>query len=855
MDERLARRILGGQKKHRHEAVQKLVGLVTEATLGSYTVRFRDQEYSDLVYLGGYQPSLGDRVLAIRKGSEPPIVLGKLGGDAAPLPSGTFASSFMFSHSGTQGGASSGNRGTDARIGQLLSTDIKTLTRGGSRLSWMELSAQQVGGWAHIYRYIAPPQLAGSETNKYMLANRDLVVLWFGGNDLATLGPGAANLDPFLQSLRAVISRSRAAMIYEEDNGTVTYPTGTWTRYGAGVVAGGGSNLLYASGGFYQASAAAVGDQVRVITPSDFQGGTITLAFLCATDGSGANFNFTLNGNPAGSLDTRDRNAHDYGTPGDSGTNLNPNTVVKRFTDLEPGTNTIIATVSAGTFAAFDCWWPEADPPPLVVSIGGWETDDSRPLFEYYDLGGFPYVPVEGDTATLDALNAGICAEFDKDVLFVEINSYIDRDRKYFSQDHIHLSDRGHALVAELVVAAIADRARFRAAHIEGSGEARFLTGRPNTSDRNIVEAGQNDAIPLTLRGRKPGDHMAYLLSLDASGQDFAVVGFAHDASVQTDGRLALVSGDMGLRSEAGNVTLDAAEDNQLRVQPDETVVFDDGSSVIQAGDFGGLPYVKLGDTYLLESVAGNELGIYTGSTVVRLGDFGGLPYVKIGDVVITEAAADVLRIAHDSTYIDLGSFGGLPYVKIGDVTLIETASGELTVASGDKLKLADDPTEADDVATKGYVDSMNGVYTRWMPDYAGNIGASSPAANTAYWAEVFVATPTALTGVEFRPFNATGSVKSLLYDASGDLLASGSGVALAGSGFGAKQQVAFSAPALLEPGVYFIGLAFNNTGSSYTNVGFAKRGGSVGSSYTTPVDPITPPTNILASAPYMHAY
>lgn len=708
-------RLLKEQKRAAKDQIRQMTGDVVDTS--PFTVKVRGSERTGLVYLSGYSPAIGDRVLLTQRGNEPPVVHGRLSDEGSPVPAWqTFGAFEMFSHSATQGGASTSHAGTDERLSALLGADCVRRMRGGARLSWMELSSQEVGGWAHIYRYIAPPATGGSETNKYMISNRDLVVLWFGNNDLAQLGPPGADLEPFTVSLEACISRARAAMILEENNATVTFPTGSWTRYGAGVVERGGSNLLYASGGYYQA---AISGSVRVVTPSDFQGGTIALAFIVATDGSGAAMNFTVNGVAAGSLDTRNKNAHDYGTSPSSGTNLNPNTVIKRFTDLPPGANTIVATMTAGTLFAFDCWWIEAAIPPLVVVVGGWETDDSVPLFDFYDLAGFPYVPVAGDIAGMDAAMQAVVDTFDDDVMLVEINSHLNRDRKYFSPDHIHLSDRGHAIVAEQIAQAVQRHPRTRTAHAEGSGDSNFATLSPNTTDRNVIEAGQAEATPLTLMGRRPGDQFASLLRLDGAGS-YALSEFAIDIEDTTDARIGVVddddlvitgaeAGDLVVRADTNRVLISSADTTPLTVDGSEARM-EDGTHKSRMGIIGTIPYFALDEDV----------------TIIRTGS--GLAVVTAASKIIHQHGST----AAVAEQIETGTFGGLAYILIGgDIMLMRTAANALLVAAGDHIS-TDDPTAAQHVATKAYVDAYGGIW-RLVSESPVNLAGDNISSN--YWA------------------------------------------------------------------------------------------------------------------------
>lgn len=799
----LNRRLLENQKAQKRQIVRQMTGLVTDDS--PFTVRVRGTERTGLVYLAGYLPTIGDRVLLVQKGNEAPIVLGKLGGGVAGQASPQSISRIEFyGHSGTYGGASNAMRGTDTRLAGIYGAEAVNRTRGGSRLSWHEPSSTglvMVGGWAHVYRYINP----GEHTWPYD-PRAEVVNLWYGQNDLPQLGPGD-DLIPFTNALEAVISRARATAVYEATNASVTYPTGTWTTAPAGfggLVDTGTDNLLIASGGSYKYGASGT---IRVVTPSSFPGGDIALAFFSAINGGGAAMTFTLNGNAAGSLDTRNANAVDYGESHSGGTNAQVTPAVKRFTGLAPGTNTIVVTVgSVIDYCYFDCWWIEAQDPPIVTVCGGWRTGDDRPLFEFYDLAGFPYVP---DLAALEDLNdrmRAVCDGFDEDVIFVPVDDVLDADPDHFTGDAIHPNDRGHALVAAQIASYIDTRAKARVAQSKAKASAMFVTRDAFDNQRNVIEAVQPLAAPLTLRGRKAGDQLEALLLLDGRGS-YPLIKLGRD-------------------------------------------VVNSGTSAADAG----IVVPAAAGQFLDDSEAGDLVAYADVGQAIRFGEAGEDAMLVVdADGVATPEA---FRWDDGSHQVRLGQVFGLPAVVWdNDVTLVRSAADELTLAAGDHLK-TDDPEDAQDVATKNYVDEKVPGYTRWMPDYVGNIAAGSPTANRAYFVEVFVRGPAIVTGIEFRPFNATGSVKAILYDSSGAILAATSaGVALTGSGFGTNQQVAFSAPEVIEPGTYLIGLAFNNASSSYTTVGIAKRGGAVDTSYTTPVDPITPPTGPSTTPPYMHLY
>ena len=739
MDDRVQRRLLELEKRRRPQALREMIGTVTDDA--PFKVTIRGVERADVVYLGGYVPAIGDRVVCIQKNQEPPIVLGRLGGSGDPVSAWQVIRTIeLFGHSGIYGGASDDNRGTDQRLAALLGADTYNRSKGGARLSWHEPSSGEHGGWAHVYRYLAP-----SITEAPYLPNRDVVVLWFGENDLPTLGPNADNLQPFLNALEACISRARAGTIREENHASVTYPTGSWTRTGAGVVSGAG-NLLYASGGYYQYASSG---SIQIAVPADFPGGTVALSFIAGANGEGAALSFTVDGNSAGTLDYRDQNAHDYGTSNTSGTNRYATPAVKRLTELSAKAHTIVATTTSVEAACiFDCWWLEAAPPPIVIVPGGWQTDTEVPLFQFFDLGGFPYVPTAGDLSMLNTYMALVCDGFDDDVIFIDVDPILGRHPNNFTGDHIHPSDNGHALVATEIATQVRNRVRSRLAHAQGSGTPGFVSLGPVDTDRNVIEAQSYDAVPLTLRGRKPGDQLYALLRLDGSGS-VAALEMARNQSVQTDARIGV-----------------AAAANQ----------------------------------------------ILTGSAA--------------GDLVIRGDGGKVLLT------------GGTTVVASVDGTAITTV----------------DPTSAQHVATKNYVDHNLGTWFA-VPNM-GNQSTPTPTANRVYYAQIVVPVPATLTGVYFLmvTIGSGVNVRSALYNAAGTRVANRtSNLACSALTF---HKVAFDSAYSALPGVYFLALVFGAAQGTYaaTNAispcGYVAGPGS-GATATS----ITPPTVADQTIPTMTSY
>lgn len=568
----------------------------------------------------------------------------------------------FYGHSGVYGGASAMN-GTDTKTANFFNAEAVNRSRGGARLAWHEpaTAGVVVGGWAHLYRYLTTTTFEAPYDS-----NHEAIVLWFGLNDLAQLGPNE-NLQPFTDALYACISRARAASIFEETHASVTYPTGTWSNNVAGVVSGSGSNLLFASGGGYKSASSG---SIRVAVPSDFPGGTVALSFLAGLGGTGASMTFTVDGVNAGTLDTRNRNAHDYE---DEDGNPNVIPMVKRFTNLSAGAHTIVATVNSVVNAClFDCWWIESPNPPIITVLGGWQTDSQVPLFQFYELAGFPYVP---DATTLENLNQRIllvCASFfdDEKVIFLDIDPLLARDPINFAQDHIHLSDRGHTVVATAIANTInKSLVRTRGDRAIGMGRPMFISSTSYEPARNVIESVNPLSVPLTLKGRKAGDQITSLLRLDGSGSH-SVVELGRNLSVEVDAMFG-VRGSyydiMAADAESGDVVLRSIDGKIVFATDETTGIIIDGSSIT----------------------------VNDGSNSISMGNFG-VPYLTFN----------------------------------GEIAISQSDTNELTLSAGDHI-ISDDPEEAQHLATKNYVDGEGWQAISFANNW-GNVG--SPYSNTGYY-------------------------------------------------------------------------------------------------------------------------
>lgn len=441
-----------------------------------------------------------------------PIVRWPASTALTPLRAGAIAAMEFYGHSLTYIGSSTYVNGTDQRLSAALNAEDRNRTHGGSILSYNEINPYEGtgnGGWAELYRWTEQELTAHAAPYE---ALRDLAMLWSGLNDLGYLGPSLTELIPFRNSLRATISRLRAAALFENTHASVTYPdvgAGNFTEVVVGV-----SRIKAQSGtSYHRTSATVTGKRVRVAVPSDFKGSmggeVVALSFICATDGSGALWDITVDGAAAGQVDTRNVNAKDHTT----GLNGRASPVVKRFTSLTPGAHTIEANIvslsGAGAgYGIFDCWWIEGRTKPLIVVPLA-----NRP-YSWGLYAATPYTPTDADLPTLNTVITDVVAEFDADVMTVDLDTTLAKDPKYFVSDGAHFNDEGHAVVTEILAEVIYKHQRTLSQHAAGSATPGHVTRNPHLLARNIITPASPRQAALTLMGHPAGDQSASLLAM-----------------------------------------------------------------------------------------------------------------------------------------------------------------------------------------------------------------------------------------------------------------------------------------------------------------------------------------------------
>jgi len=138
--------------------------------------------------------------------------------------------------------------------------------------------------------------------------------------------------------------------------------------------------------------------------------------------------------------------------------------------------------------------------------------------------------------------------------------------------------------------------------------------------------------------------------------------------------------------------------------------------------------------------------------------------------------------------------------------------------------------------------------HTGGVPVKASTDGTNAtPVITETYIAEVYVPAQAKVTG--FANFNgsvASGNLKAILYNLSGVVVAQSASTAM--SGTDAFQRIPFTAPVVIPPGRYYVGIQVDNTTARINthpigNFGASKKTGEVYGTATT----ITPPTTFTA--------
>lgn len=141
--------------------------------------------------------------------------------------------------------------------------------------------------------------------------------------------------------------------------------------------------------------------------------------------------------------------------------------------------------------------------------------------------------------------------------------------------------------------------------------------------------------------------------------------------------------------------------------------------------------------------------------------------------------------------------------------------------------------------------------------------GANTATAIASRYASIWVPGDCYLTGVRFLQGLTAATTKAIgaLYDSGGNVLAYSAIAGVVMSGASTYLALPFTTPYQLQgPGLFFIGIIFDGTGSTYGTIPVNCNGGTLGGSsvatFTTPVPLIISATAFTdAQAPIAHLY
>ena len=301
----------------------------------------------------------------------------------------------------------------------------KNFAKDGSKLT-SEGYAQ--GGFAKVLQTVTRP-LRGAP----YAPDGGAYLICYGINDLgAQVGTQAEIRTAYQNALRAVISRIRAATIFENDS-----QIGTRVTYGAGFSLA-TATREFSSGTTVHLANTTTAATVTMTLPSDYNGEDVAVQFI--TNGGAFGGTITWSGTSGATGTTSLSGIINVG----AGSHC---PVVKRFTNFTAAQAglTIIATVTAldaSGSVLFDSWWLESNNPvPIIVC------NTARLTTAGY--ASYANVPTDTDVANLNSDIASIVAEFDGMVQIADIDSAMGKATSNFGPDGVHPNEIGAARCVE----------------------------------------------------------------------------------------------------------------------------------------------------------------------------------------------------------------------------------------------------------------------------------------------------------------------------------------------------------------------------------------------------------------------
>lgn len=265
----------------------------------------------------------------------------------------------------------------------------------------------------------------------------------YGINDMGMNGVTTQIRTAYIHAMRSMISRWRAAVIYEND-----FQVGTRTSYGAGF--GSVAAAGYTSNNTAHWCTSTTNANFTLTLPSDYNGEPVSICLVGAGGVSGGTVTWSGTAGVTGTTSTSDIMP----------TSLVTHTpVLKRVTNLTSANagQTIIGTVTqldAGGAVMLDCWWLESkEPQPVIVC------DITRLPASGYTANYPSWSGTEGsrdsDVNTWNSALATLVGEFDSMVQIAYVDAAINKSSTYFFSDNLHPNERGAARIADAINDAI----------------------------------------------------------------------------------------------------------------------------------------------------------------------------------------------------------------------------------------------------------------------------------------------------------------------------------------------------------------------------------------------------------------
>jgi hypothetical protein len=303
------------------------------------------------------------------------------------------------------------------------------------------IEASYTGGFHRMFQRCKRPQRGGP-----YVGDGGAALFCYGINDIGMVDNTTQVKDAFIHAMRAMISRWRASVIYE--NG---FQVGTRTSYGAGFSSIAATGYTSGNSAHWCTDTTPDADDTFTLTlPSDYNGEPVAICLVGSGGAAGGTVTWSGTAGVTGTTNCSDI------LPSSAVSHC---PVLKRVTNLTSANagQTIIGTVTAmdsGGAVMLDCWWLESkEPPPVIVC------DITRlPASGYTsNYAGWDGTESSRDQDVLDWNTAlySLVAEFDSMVQIAYVDAVIQKNASYFFTDALHPNEKGAARIADAIGDAI----------------------------------------------------------------------------------------------------------------------------------------------------------------------------------------------------------------------------------------------------------------------------------------------------------------------------------------------------------------------------------------------------------------